>query len=236
LIDKLNRHYLCGAEVILPLKFLNTKNIFLMTFQFIPNKTVEVPEIPFKDEVKLESGKTALIIVDMQNDFVKEGGALLVPSAKETISAIKKLIESARKTHVHVAYTQDTHFEGDKEWTIWPEHCRKGSWGWEIIEELKPLRDDLVCVKNRYDGFYGTSLDHYLSRVWNIENLVIVGTVSSICVAHTAASAGLRWYNIVVPADCISALTEFDQALTLRQVSWLYTGSVVKKGKDVKFE
>ncbi len=207
-----------------------------MSFPFIPAKTVEVPEIPFKDEVRLPSNKTALIIVDMQNDFVKEGGALLVPSAAEIIPKIKKLANDARKSGVHVTYTQDTHFEGDKEWKIWPEHCRKGTWGWEIIDELKPLPDDLVFTKNRYDGFYGTSLDHYLSSVWKIENLVIAGTVSSICVAHTAASAGLRWYNIVVPADCISALTEFDQALTLRQVSWLYTGSVVKKGVDVKFE
>lgn len=207
-----------------------------MSFLFIPGKTVEVPEIPYKDEVILPADKTAMIIVDMQNDFVKEGGALLVPSAKETISTIKKLIDDARESNLRIAYTQDTHFEGDKEWTIWPEHCRKGTWGWEIIDELKPLPDDLVCTKNRYDGFYGTSLDHYLSRVWNVQNLVIAGTVSSICVAHTAASAGLRWYNIVVPADCISALTEFDQALTLRQVSWLYTGSVVKKGLDIKFE
>lgn len=220
---------------MIPFKLLNPKNNFLMNFQFIPNKTVEVPEIPFKDGVKLRSNKTALIIVDMQNDFVKEGGSLLVPSAKDTIVSINKLISAVRKSGVRLAYTQDTHFEGDKEWEIWPEHCRKESWGWEIIDELKPMPDDLVCIKNRYDGFYGTSLDHYLSRVWNVENLVIVGTVSSICVAHTAASAGLRWYNIVVPADCISALTEFDQALTLRQVSWLYTGSVVKKGEDVKF-
>ncbi|MGE5805570.1 MAG: cysteine hydrolase family protein [Ignavibacteria bacterium] len=207
-----------------------------MGFPFIPNKTVEVPEIPFKDEVRIPSKKTALIIVDMQNDFIKEGGTLLVPSAAETIPKINKLIKDARKSGVHVTYTQDTHFEGDKEWKIWPEHCRKGTWGWEIIDELKPLPDDLVFTKNRYDGFYGTSLDHYLNSVWKIENLVIAGTVSSICVAHTAASAGLRWYNIIVPADCISALTEFDQALTLRQVSWLYTGSVVKKGEDVKFE
>jgi nicotinamidase-related amidase len=63
-----------------------------------------------------------------------------------------------------------------------------------------------------------------------------VGTVSNICVAHTAASAGLRWYHVVVPADGISALTEFDQALTLRQVSGLYAGNVVRSTKDLVFE
>ena len=65
--------------------------------------------------------------------------------------------------------------------------------------------------------------------------MVIVGTVSNICVAHTAASAGLRWFQIVIPANDISALTEFDQALTLRQTSWLYGGDVVKSVADISF-
>jgi nicotinamidase-related amidase len=135
-----------------------------------------------------------------------------------------------------VAFTQDTHFEGDLEWEIWPEHCRQGSWGWEIIDDLKPRSGELVCPKNRYDGFYGTWLEHYLNRVWQVEHLIIVGTVANICVAHTAASAGLRWFHMVIPADGISAQTEFDQALALRQVSTLYTGDVVKSVRDIQFE
>jgi nicotinamidase-related amidase len=94
----------------------------------------------------------------------------------------------------------------------------------------------MVFEKNRYDGFYENQLEYYLSHVWGIKNLVIVGTVSSICVLHTAASAGLRWYNLIVPADGISALTEFDQAMTLRQVSFLYAGKIVKSCSDVLFE
>ena len=65
--------------------------------------------------------------------------------------------------------------------------------------------------------------------------MVIVGTVSNICVAHTAASAGLRWYHVVLPADGMSALTEFDQALTLRQVSSLYNGTVLRRADDLSF-
>jgi len=59
--------------------------------------------------------------------------------------------------------------------------------------------------------------------------------VASICVLHTAASAGLRWFHVVVPANGISALTDFDQALTLRQVSWLYVGDVVRTIGDIQF-
>jgi nicotinamidase-related amidase len=207
-----------------------------MAFQFIPGKKVEVPEIPFKDQVRLPAQETALIVVDMQNDFVKPGGSLVVPAASETVPHIQHVLEAARSAGARIAYTQDTQFEGDREWEIWPEHCREGSWGWEIIEELKPRAEELICRKNRYDGFYGTWLEHYLSRVWHVEHLVIVGTVSNICVAHTAASAGLRWYRIVMPANGISAITEFDQALTLRQVSWLYAGEVVKDVRDIRFE
>lgn len=207
-----------------------------MSFQYFPNDVVKVPEIKFKDEVQLPAQKTALVIVDMQNDFVKPDGQLLVPAASSTVLHIYALLQSARSTSARVIYTQDTHFEDDKEWEIWPEHCRQGSWGWEIIDELKPGPDDIVCQKNRYDGFYGTWLEHFLSRVWQVEHLVIVGTVSNICVLHTAASAGLRWFHIVVPANGISAQTEFDQALTLHQASSLYAGDVVKDAQHIRFD
>ena len=207
-----------------------------MSIQFIPGDTLKVPEIAFKDEVRLPAQETALVVVDMQNDFVKPDGSLVVPAASETVPQIQRLLESARAEGVRVAYTQDSTVEGDLEFDIWPEHCRIGTWGWEIIKELQPNPEDLICQTNRYDGFYGSWLDHFLSHVWHVKNLVIVGTVSNICVLHTAASAGHRWFHIVVPADGISALTDFDQALTLRQVSWLYTSSVVRTVDHIRFE
>jgi nicotinamidase-related amidase len=207
-----------------------------MANAFIPGEQVAVPELPFKPTVQLPAARTAVIVVDMQNDFVKPGGTLVVPAAVETIGNIDALLTAARAQNVPVAYTQDTHYAGDQEWQVWPEHCRAGTWGWQIIDELQPQADDLICQKSRYDGFYGTALDHYLTRVWKVEHLVIVGTVSSICVLHTAASAGLRWFHVVAAADGMSALTDFDQALTLRQISWLYTGSIVRSVRNIGFE
>ncbi len=207
-----------------------------MSVNFIPGKTVEVPDIPYKEKVVLPRRRTALLVMDMQNDFVKPEGRLVVPAAKETIPNIRRLVDSAREAGIPIAFFQDTHLQGDPEWSMWPEHCRKGTWGWNVIDELKPLAEELVTEKNRYDGFYGTWLDHYLRGLWKVEHLVITGTVSNICVLYTASSAGMRWYHVVVPADGISALTEFDQALTLRQVSGLFTGDVVRSVQDIQFE
>ncbi len=205
-----------------------------MSVPFLPGSTVEVPEINFKTALDLPIATTALIIVDMQNDFVKEGGSLVVPTAVQTIPVIQSLLAAARERAMHVAYTQDTHTENDPEFAIWPPHCKEGSWGWQIVDELAPQAGELICPKRRYDGFHGTWLEHHLAHVWHVENLIIVGTVASICVLHTAASAGLRWYHVVVPADGVSALTEFDQALTLRQVSWLYAGSVTRRADEIR--
>ncbi len=76
-----------------------------------------------------------------------------------------------------------------------------GTWGAEIIDELKPLPDDIVIRKRRYDAFFGTDLDYVLRHVVHATNLVIVGTVANICLLHTAGSAALNWYNVVVPID-----------------------------------
>jgi nicotinamidase-related amidase len=98
-----------------------------MSVHFIPGDTVEVPEIPFKEEVELPAGKTALVVVDMQNDSVDPDGALYVPAAKEAVPRIQRLLERARERGVHIAYTQDTHRESDPEWGNWPEHVRIGT-------------------------------------------------------------------------------------------------------------
>ena len=199
-------------------------------------KTVEVPEIEVVDKVVLNSSDSALIIVDMQNDFVKEGGKLVVPTAKDTIEPIKSLLDRAREKDVLIIYTQDTHYEDDPEFEIWGEHVRYGTWGWEIIDELKPREGkDIVVRKTRYDGFYGTPLDDIL-KIYNRKNLVIVGTVANICVLHTAGSAALRWYKVYVPINGISALNEFDLYTSLRQISFLYKGVIVKSVDGIVFK
>jgi nicotinamidase-related amidase len=191
-------------------------------------RTVEVPEYEIRSEVWVDPAKTALVVVDMQNDFVKEGGSLVVPDAEGTIPAIQELLRLARDSGMRIVFTQDTHSDDeDPEWDIWPEHVEEGTWGWEIVEELAPREGELVISKVRYDAFYGTHLDHFL-RLWGVDTLVICGTVANICVHYTAASAALRWYRVVVPKDATSALEPFDLESSLRQTAFLFNGTIAE--------
>lgn len=184
-------------------------------------KTVEVPEYEILDHVEVEPETTALVVVDMQNDFVDEGGALPIPGAADSVPRIRRLLDWARHQGMPVFYTQDTHRQGDPEWEIWGRHVERGTWGWQIVEALTPREGEEVFEKVRYDGFYGTGLDHAL-RLAGAESLIVCGTVANICVHYTAASAGLRWYQVIHPVDGLSALTPFDLEVALRQASFLF--------------
>lgn len=189
------------------------------------SQTVEVPELETLDVVSIDPDRTGLVVVDMQNDFVAADGALPVPGATDTVPKIERLLAWARERGVGVFYTQDTHREGDPEWEIWGRHAERGTYGWEIVEALAPREGEPVYEKVRYDGFYGTSLDHDL-RVRKIDTLILCGTVANICVHYTAASAALRWYRVIHPVDALSALTPFDLEAALRQAAFLFQATL----------
>ncbi len=193
--------------------------------------TVEVPEVPVQPAVSLPAATSALIVVDMQNDFVSQGGTLVVPDAAATVPVIAALLRRARAAGVRVYYTQDTHQPGDPEFPIWGEHVLEGTWGWQIVDALRPAAGERgqvrVIEKLRYDGFFGTSLDHEL-RLAGIQNVIVCGTVANICVLHTAGSAALRGYRVILPVDATSALTPFDLQAAIRQVSFLYRGTITR--------
>ncbi len=190
-------------------------------------RTVEVPEYTIAPEVEIDPRSTALIVVDMQNDFVRPEGKLFVPDAPATVPKIQALLAFARQHGLFTVFTQDTHYPGDPEFPIWGEHCVAGTWGWQIVDELAPREGELVLQKRRYDAFYGTPLDHEL-RLRKIEQLIICGTVASICVHYTAASAALRWYGVIIPVDATSALHPFDLEAANRQTAFLFRGVLTR--------
>lgn len=187
--------------------------------------TVDIPEVQVEPRITVEAQSTALIVVDMQNDFVMPGGALVVADAAETIPAIRRLLGLARDNAMAIFFTQDTHDPGDPEFPIWGEHVLRDSWGWRIVDELAPRSGERVIQKLRYDGFFGTSLDHEL-RLKHAQAVIVCGTVANICVLHTAGSAALRGYRVILAVDAVSAITPFDLQASIRQVSLLYRGVI----------
>jgi nicotinamidase-related amidase len=188
--------------------------------------SVEVPDYTVADELTVPASTSALIVVDMQNDFVTPGGALVVPDAQATVPTIAALLARARTAGARVFYTQDSHTPGDMEFPIWGQHVVEGTWGWQIVDALAPQPGERIIRKLRYDGFFGTSLDHEL-RLAGVTTVVVCGTVANICVLHTAGSAALRGYRVVVPVEAVSALAPFDLHAALRQIDFLYKGTLV---------
>lgn len=188
---------------------------------------IETPEPVVEPHVEVAPEAAALVIVDMQNDFVDPRGALCVAAAAATVPAIAHLRDFARAHRMLAVYTQDWHGEDDPEFAIWGRHAVAGSWGAEIVPQLTPGPQDLIIRKLRYDAFYDTPLEHELRRR-GVDTVIVTGTVSNICVLHTAGSAALRWFRVIVPVDAVSALTEFDQRAALRQIEFLYRGTLVR--------
>lgn len=195
---------------------------------------MEIPDIPWTERVELSARTTAVLVVDMQNDFVREGGSLRVPAAAATVDPIRTLVERAREKGAFVIYTQDWHPPSDPEFLIWPPHSVAGTWGAEIIAELAPQPGEPVVKKTTYDPFFQTELGDLL-REKGRENLVVVGTVANICVLHAAGSAALRGLKVIVPKDCVSALNDFDLLLSFRQITFLYRGLALRRGEGVHF-
>jgi len=188
---------------------------------------IEVPPHAVEPRVEVRPQTTALIVVDMQNDFVDPRGSLCVPSARATVPAIVALRDVARAPGILVVYTQDWPGPDGPEFALRGVHAVGGTWGAEIVPELAPASSDLIIRKLRYDAFYGTPLEHELNR-HRIDTVIVTGTVSNICVLHTAGSAALRWLRVIVPVDAVSALTEFDQQAALRQIAFLYRGTLTR--------
>ncbi|HEU16804.1 MAG TPA: cysteine hydrolase [Nitrososphaeria archaeon] len=190
-------------------------------------RKVVVPEREVSEEVRLDPATSALLVVDMQNDFVDPRGRLFVPSAPDTVPRVKLLIERARSSKVPVLYTQDWHLPDDPEFKIWGEHAVAETWGSGIIADLAPGPRDLVVRKQTIDPFYGTPLDHYL-RLLKVDTVVVAGTVANICVLQAVSGASVRGYNVVYPMDAVSALNEFDSELAVRQAHFVHRALITR--------
>jgi len=176
----------------------------------------------------LDPDTTAVVIVDMQNDFCHPDGSLYAPGSEDAIDGCVELVDRARDAGASVVYTRDVHpleqFEDAHyydEFERWGEHVLEGSWEAELVEELAPREEELVVTKHTYDAFYQTTLEGWL-EAHNVEDLVFGGTLANVCVLHTAGSAGLRDYRPLLAEDAIGFIEADDREYALEHADWLF--------------
>lgn len=161
--------------------------------------------------------KEALLVIDMLNDFVREGAPLEVPEARKIVPAIKSELDAARSEGRPVIYVCDAHLPEDKEFTKfgWPKHAVRGSEGARIVDELRPQSGDVIVEKTTYSGFFRTRLDDVL-RELQVGSLRLTGCVTHICILFTASDAVLRDYRVTVPEHAVAPLAREDHEAALR--------------------
>ena len=162
--------------------------------------------------------RRALVIVDMIEDFVHEGGALYCgPSMAKVIPVIQRELARARSSGEPVVYVKDEHLPGDAEFQMFPPHAIAGTRGARIVPELAPAAADVVIPKRRYSGFFGTDLDITL-RERGVDTLRLVGDCTNICVLYTAADARNLGYAVEVVKDGVTSFDLEAHADALREL------------------
>lgn len=186
-----------------------------------------------KKKWSLDANKTALLVIDMQRDFVEEGAVMEVPMARARIPAIQSLIAASRACAIPVIFTRhlllDMHNISPLEVSYQPwlqtAGMRDGHPGSEIIAELTPEPDEIVIEKHRYDAFYNTRLETVIRNVGrdsSIDTLVITGTVTSVCCESTARSAFMRDFKVLFVSDATGGFDEASQEATLESISKVF--------------
>jgi len=162
--------------------------------------------------------RRALVVVDMIEDFVHEGGALYCgPSMTRIVPVIQRELDRARSSGEPVVYLKDDHLPQDAEFALFPPHAIVGTKGAEIVPELAPRDGDIVVPKRRYSGFFGTDLDITL-RERAIDTLRLVGDCTNICVLYTAADARNLGYAVEVVRDGVTSFDLEAHADALREL------------------
>jgi ureidoacrylate peracid hydrolase len=180
----------------------------------------------------IDLARAAILVIDMQNDFCSPGGGfdragIPIGAVRNTIPVIATVLAAARKSGVQIAYLKMEHQPdlSDLGGSEHPQRIKhafmsvgsrvvapdgregrvlvKDTWNTEIVPELAPEPGDVVVSKNRYSGFYETSLDAYL-REWGVKELVFTGCTTSVCVESTLRDAMFRGYRCLLLSDCVA--------------------------------
>lgn len=162
--------------------------------------------------------RSALLLIDVINDFDFPKGSQLLSLAQPAAHCIARLKERAVRAHIPVLYVNDNFGRWRSDFRQQVEHCLKsGGPGADLVQLLRPTKDDYFVLKPRHSGFYSTSLDVLLAQL-KTHRLILTGFSTEICVIYTANDAYMRGFDLVVPADCVAAETRDANRRALTQI------------------
>jgi biuret amidohydrolase len=157
----------------------------------------------------IDPQKTAMIVVDMQNDFVAPGAAIEVPAARAMVPKLAEALKVCRDSQIKVIYTAHVHRRDGSDMGLFddlhPPIANRdalvdGTPGVDIYPDLRPASGEHVIKKHRYSGFFGTDLDMIL-REWGVDTVIISGTSTENCCHATARDAMFRNYRVIFLSD-----------------------------------
>lgn len=172
-------------------------------------------------EAKVAPAHTAVLVIDVQNDFCAPGGYYAKTGAdlgpiEAMVPRLERCLDAARAAGVPVVFVQAIY--DDVYWSpVQKERhirrfgavqpcCRSGTWGAEFYR-VRPRAGELVVRKHRYSAFHGTEMD-VLLRSRGIRTVVLAGVATNVCVETAARDAFMHDYYVVVAGDCVAARTE----------------------------
>jgi ureidoacrylate peracid hydrolase len=180
----------------------------------------------------MEPRKTAVVLIEYQNDFTTEGGTLhgaveavmtstgMLANSKETVERAREL--GATILHVPISFTEDyrelsAEPYGILKGVVESKSFRKGSWGAQIVDDLTPdSRDIIVEGKRGLDAFASTNLDFVL-RSRGITTVAIAGFLTNCCVESTMRTAYEKGFEVYTLTDCTATVSEDEQRLAVEK-------------------
>ena len=173
-------------------------------------------------EEMIRPAHTAVLVIDMQNDFAHVDGATGkcgqdVARVRAIIPAIRRLVDGARAHGASVVYIQNTTLaDGSSDSPAWlwfktqygkdPAYCMPGTWGHAVVDELPILPGEPQVQKYRSSGFTHTNLDHVL-RNRGIRTVICCGCTTDGCVESTVRDASFHDYYTLIASDAVASFT-----------------------------
>ena len=165
----------------------------------------------------------ALIIVDMLDDFVD--GKLANSRAQAIVGPLARLLDHARQDGWAIVFSNDAHYPDDPEIAIWGEHAMEGTPGAQVVAALAPRDGEIISPKRHYSAFDDTGLTEQL-RALGVDEVVITGQHTHICVRHSSYGALRNGFAIAVPLDAVCAFEGVDEDEALEYLKMAYGATV----------